>query len=446
MPEGHHVKKILYRHLRRLQVAVVNRYMATRLLTDPDGRIAGVISVNTRTSEFLVVRAKAVILACGAAGRLGLPASGYLFGTYENAANCGDGYAMAFHAGAELANLECYQINPLIKDYNGPACAYVTGPFGGYTANNRGQRFIECDYWSGQMMLEFWRELQSGSGPVFLKLDHLAEETISEIETILHSNERPSRGRFHEARGTNYRRRMIEMHISEVGFCSGHSASGVWVNERAETTVPGLYAAGDMASVPHNYMLGAFVNGGIAGATAADYCVQTQLPAYDAGDVAREQERVLAPTKREDGLTPHEMEFKTRRLVNDYIQPPKVTAKYLLAQERFAEVREDLSQLVARDPHELMRALELQSILDCADMAAAASLYRTESRWGLYHLRVDYPETDNDNWFCHTMLSKDASGRIAHRKRPIDPYIVPVDETEMSAYHQLRIKTPVAAE
>ncbi len=141
----------------------------------------------------------------------------------------------------------------------------MTGPFGGYTANNKGQRFIECDYWSGQMMLEFWRELQSGSGPVFLKLNHLAEETITEIETILHSNERPSRGRFHERRGTDYRHRMIEMHISEIGFCSGHSASGVWINEKAETTVPGLYAVGDMASVPHNYMLGAFVYGGIAG-------------------------------------------------------------------------------------------------------------------------------------------------------------------------------------
>ena len=42
---------------------------------------------------------------------------------------------MAYHAGAGLANLECFQINPLIKDYNGPACAYVAGPFGGYTAN-----------------------------------------------------------------------------------------------------------------------------------------------------------------------------------------------------------------------------------------------------------------------------------------------------------------------
>ena len=135
MPEGHNVKKILYRQLRRLQVNVVNRYIATRLLTGPDGRIAGAICVNTRTTEIMVIRAKAVVLACGAAGRLGLPASGYLFGTYENPANCGDGYAMAYHAGAELANLECYQINPLIKDYNGPACAYVTGPLGGYTAN-----------------------------------------------------------------------------------------------------------------------------------------------------------------------------------------------------------------------------------------------------------------------------------------------------------------------
>ncbi len=110
-----------------------------------------------------MVRAKAVILCCGAAGRLGLPSSGYLMGTYENLTNAGDGYALAYHAGAALANLECFQINPLIKDYNGPACAYVTGPLGEFTANGKGERFIECDYWSGQMMWDFYQELQSGN-------------------------------------------------------------------------------------------------------------------------------------------------------------------------------------------------------------------------------------------------------------------------------------------
>lgn len=296
------------------------------------------------------------------------------------------------------------------------------------------------------MMLEFWRELQGGNGPVYLKMDHLAEETISTIETILHSNERPSRGRFHEGRGTNYRKRMVEMHISEIGFCSGHSASGVWVDEHAQTTIPGLYAAGDMASVPHNYMLGAFVNGGIAGESAAEWCAETALPDWNPEDLVREQDRVLAPTKRSDGLLPNEMEYKTRRLVNDYLQPPKVTAKMRIGQERLAEVRADLQHLVARDPHELMRSLELQSILDCADMAAAASLNRTESRWGFYHLRADYPEANDAEWFCHTMLYKDADGRMAHRKRPIAPYIVPVAQSEMGAYHTLRVQPAIAAE
>lgn len=440
MPNGDTVKKALYRQLRREQILISNRFMATRLLKDRDGRVAGVIAVNARTAELLVVRAKAVILCMGAAGRLGLPQSGYLWGTYENAANSGDGYAMAYHAGAALANLECYQINPLIKDYNGPACAYVAGPFGAYTTNAQGSRFIECDYWSGQMMQEFYNELQSGKGPVFLKLDHLHEDTVTEIETILHKVERPSRGRFHEGRGTNYRERMVEMHISEIGFCSGHSASGVFVDEFARTTTPGLYAAGDMANVPHNYMLGAFTNGAVAGEDAADVASGMDLPAFDPADVERERERVLAPTRRDDGIPPNQIEYKTRRLVNDYLQPPKVTTKMRLGQRRLAEIRHDLeNRMAVRDAHELMRALEASSILDCADMAAAASLFRTESRWGLYHNRVDHPDKDDAEWFCHTLLSK-RDGRMVSEKRAIEPYVVPIEEHERSAYDRQRIR------
>jgi succinate dehydrogenase/fumarate reductase flavoprotein subunit len=439
MPDGASVKKILYRRLRQAQVLISNRFMATRLLKGRDGRIAGAVAVNSRTAELLVIRAKAVILATGAAGRLGLPASGYLWGTYENPTNSGDGYAMAFHAGAELANLECFQINPLIKDYNGPSCAYVGGPFGAYTANSEGARFIECDYWSGQMMLEFYRELEGGKGPVFLKYDHLAPETVAEIENILHAVERPSRGLFHQGRGTDYRHDMVEMHISEIGFCSGHSASGVYVDEFARTTVTGLYAAGDMASVPHNYMLGAFVNGAIAGEDAARLAAETDLAAYEQDDVYAESERVLAPLRNETGLPPNQVEYKLRRFVNDYLQPPKVARKYEIAQRRFAEIRADLPRLYARDAHELMRALEVSSILDCADMAAAASLYRQESRWGLYHYRVDYPEQNDADWFCHVHTYKDAGGGVASRKRAVEPYIVSIDADEKHAYRRLRV-------
>jgi succinate dehydrogenase/fumarate reductase flavoprotein subunit len=444
MPEGHDIKKVLYRQLKRTRVEITNRLVATRLLTH-EGRVAGAMAFDCRTADFHVIRAKSVVLACGAAGRLGLPASGYLFGTYENPTNAGDGYSMAFHAGAELSGIECFQINPLIKDYNGPACAYVTGPFGGYTTNAQGQRFIECDYWSGQMMWEFYRELQGGNGPVFLKLDHLAEETISQIETILHTNERPSRGRFHAGRGTDYRERMVEMHISEIGLCSGHSASGVWVNEQAQTTVAGLHAAGDMASVPHNYMLGAFVYGKLAGESSAAFCAGHDFAPVDPAQVEAERARVQAPLLRQNGLPPNQVEFKLRRMVNDYLQPPKVTRKMEIGLERFEAIREDLDRLQARDPHELMRALEVHAIRDCAEMAARASLYRTESRWGLYHARVDYPERNDADWRVHVQLHKDAQGRMSCFKRAIEPYIVPIADTESTAYSRLRIPDAVPA-
>lgn len=294
------------------------------------------------------------------------------------------------------------------------------------------------------MMWEFYQELQSGNGPVFLKLDHLAEETIRTIEQILHTNERPSRGRFHAGRGTDYRRQMVEMHISEIGFCSGHSASGVYVNARAETTVPGLYAAGDMAAVPHNYMLGAFTYGWFAGQNAADYVAGRELAPVDAAQVDAERARVFAPLAREHGLAPAQVEYKLRRMVNDYLQPPKVTRKMEIGLQRFADIAEDIEAIKATHPHELMRAAEVRAIRDCAEMAARASLFRTESRWGLYHHRVDYPHRNDAEWFCHTWLRKHADGTMRSEKRPVEPYIVPLADDERTAYAQLRIREPAA--
>jgi len=288
--------------------------------------------------------------------------------------------------------------------------------------------------------MEFYNELQGGNGPVFLKLDHLAEETIQEIEHVLHTNERPSRGRFHDGRGVDYRTKMVEMHISEIGFCAGHSASGVWVNEKGETTVPGLYGAGDMASIPHSYMLGAFVYGKICGENATEFAREKELADIDIDFILSEKERILAPLKRDDGIPASQFEYKARRLVNDYLQPPKVTKKMDIGLQRLQAMDADIPYLYARDPHELLRVHEAQHILDCAQMAAVASMYREESRWGLYHNYVDYPETNNDDWYCHVQLYKDTKGKMACKKKEIEPYVVELDENEKNAYQQLRVQ------
>ncbi|WP_019630146.1 fumarate reductase/succinate dehydrogenase flavoprotein subunit [Actinomadura atramentaria] len=431
MPEGKDVKKVLYRVLRRREmrerITIENRVMPVRVLTR-DGRAVGAAGFDTRSGEFVTVSAGAVILATGACGRLGLPASGYLYGTYENPANAGDGYAMAYHAGAELSGIECFQINPLIKDYNGPACAYVANPFGGYQVNAEGDRFVDCDYWSGQMMAEVRREIDSARGPIYLKLSHLPDETLTELEGILHSTERPTRGTFHAGRGHDYRTHDVEMHISEIGLCGGHSASGVWVDEHARTTVPGLYAAGDLACVPHNYMIGAFVFGDLAGEDAAAFSARHDAAGpLDEDQVAAAHELVYRPLRNPDGPPQPQVEYKLRRFVNDYVAPAKTARKLEIAVEAFDRMRGEIAAMGARTPHELMRCAEVTFIRDCAEMAARASLTRTESRWGLYHDRADLPERDDAAWFYHLNLRRRADGAMEFLKRPVAPYLVDVD-------------------
>lgn len=430
MPEGKDVKKVLYRQLRRREmrerIRIENRVMPVRVLTSPeDGRAIGAAAFNTRTGAFVTVRAGAVILATGPCGRLGLPASGYLYGTYENPTNAGDGYAMAYHAGAALTGIECFQINPLIKDYNGPACAYVANPFGGYQVNRHGERFVDSDYWSGQMMAEFAAELASDRGPVYLKLSHLPEESVASLESILHTTERPTRGTFHAGRGHDYRTHDIEMHISEIGLCGGHSASGVRVDDHARTTVPRLYAAGDLASVPHNYMIGAFVFGDLAGADASRHTAyEGALPA---DQLAAAHELVYRPLRNPDGPPQPQVEYKLRRFVNDYVAPPKTGAKLSLAVEAFDRMTGEIAEMGATTAHELMRCAEVSFIRDCAEMAARSSLARTESRWGLYHERLDHPERDDAGWLYHLDLRKSATGAMEFTARPVEPYLVPVD-------------------
>jgi succinate dehydrogenase/fumarate reductase flavoprotein subunit len=203
--DGEDIKRGLARKVRNLGCTVLDRTPVCKLFTDDNGKISGVLAFNMRSGDYYLITAPAVIITAGCVGKFGMPRDGYLSGLYEFPGNTGDGFAMAYHAGAEMVNMECFQTNLLMKDFNGPACGYVVIPRGGYGINANGEKYWSHGYWSGDMFLAVWREFTEGRCPVYLKLDHLPEETLTGLEKILWGTERTVRGQFHKQRNENYR-------------------------------------------------------------------------------------------------------------------------------------------------------------------------------------------------------------------------------------------------
>ncbi|TGE31102.1 fumarate reductase/succinate dehydrogenase flavoprotein subunit [Desulfosporosinus sp. Sb-LF] len=400
--DGEDIKRALAREVRKLGCTVLDRTPVVRLFTE-DGKVTGVFAFNIRTGQHYLISAPAVIITSGCVGKFGMPRDGYLSGIYEFPGNTGEGFSLAYHAGAELVNMECFQTNLLMKDFNGPACGYVVIPRGGYGINALGEKYWSHGYWSGDMFLAVWKEFMEGRGPVYLKLDHLPEETIQGLEKILWGTERTVRGQFHKQRNENYRCwDSVEQGMEEITLCSGHSMSGIFVNKNTETTVKGLFAAGDCAAVPQQYLPGAFVFGGIAGRAAAEYAATAKAPKLKV-DVDNLWKEIRAPLDRPDGLPVDQVETKIRTKISQYITPPKsdpLMQKMLWWIERMR--REDVPNIKVRDYHDMIKATEVQSIIDCAEMATKASLFRTESRWGLSHYRLAYPARDPkwDGKYC----------------------------------------------
>ena len=188
---------------------------------------------------------------------------------------------MAYHAGAELTGIECFQINPLIKDYNGPACAYVANPFGGYQVNRHGERFVDSDYWSGPDDGRVRRRGRLRPRPGLPQAQPPARgvRRRAGVASCTPPNAPPAAPSTRAAATTT---------APTTSRCtSPRSACAAATRPRAygSTTTPappcpGLYAAGDLACVPHNYMIGAFVFGDLAGADAAQYTAyEGELPA-----------------------------------------------------------------------------------------------------------------------------------------------------------------------
>ena len=333
-----------------------------------------------------------------------MPNSGYLYGTFDYPGNSGDGYVMGFQAGARLTSMEFSRKTMLIKDANMPLLA-ITVTRGGRVMDIFDNIIMENECANIGKMDDAY---ERGWGPLRIQLKHLKPEIIEEIEHILFSTERPVQERFFKGRGVDFRKRDIELWPTEAQICGGHGMGGLYVNEKAETDIPGLYAAGDVASVPKQHLSGAFVFGEVAAEEAVGFIASNRQVKLNSGqleNISARRDRRFSSAGRE--IKVHDLEYKVRRLITDYVISPKNAHKlnrWLEWSERFKQ--EISSQTSVASGHELSKLYEIDHIVQCADFSAQASLFRKESRWGDAHRRVDFPEQDDQNFLCHVTVGK----------------------------------------
>lgn len=403
------LKTILAKRLTDLNVRVLNRTMALELLMD-EGRVRGAVGINVRTGEIIACAAKSVILTAGGTARFGLPNNGYLYGVYDYPGNTGDGYCLAYRAGAELSGFEYTLIYYIVKDINAPLL-YITLTRGAKLFNAFGLDKSREHPSIKSMLVDHYRE---GSGPMRIVMNHLPEQRIREIEEILFTTERPVQERFYEGRGVNFRTGEIELWPTECFLCGGHGLTGVRVDENAASTVPGLFAAGDTSLVARGHLSGAFVFGEIAAENATTYAERSSGKAdYDDGQIRKVmRDRNIRLEQRANPIPVEEFEYKVRRIINDYIVPPKNEYKLDRAIWWMERFRQELDEKVrVDDVHDLFKTFEIENIIQCADLSARASKARKESRWGMWHFRTDFPERNDSEWVKHIVLSQGSEPR-----------------------------------
>jgi succinate dehydrogenase/fumarate reductase flavoprotein subunit len=400
---GLDLKLILSREVAKRRITVLNHTITTSLLSD-NNSVYGSCGFNIRNGKFIVCSAKAVIMAAGGCGRFGMPSSGYMYGTFDFPGNAGDGYSMAYRAGAQLRNFEYVQHFAEIKKLNVPLGKGYDSECETKMINDRGE---EIEFHDGSDENEV-KLLISGES-VYERFSHLPEEDIKKIEEIWFNSERKhSIISFFRERKIDIRKDDIEYGFEDISLCSGHGSSGIKVDTETATSLKGLYAAGDVACVPVQYLSGAFVYGEIAGQSAAKYAEKCNTREIDHELIQKQADKIFAQLDRSDGIKPKDFELKLRNMITEYLAPPRNAEKLETALKWIKKFRnEDVENLKVEDLHELGKAVEARFILDCAEMTARSALKRKETRWGKSDYRSDFPERDDENWLKFVDLKMD---------------------------------------
>ena len=423
---GENIKPILADAVKKQDnVTVINHLNITDFIVE-NNKIKGAYGFDVNDAVFYEINAKAVLVATGGAAGLYRPNNpGFSrHKMWYPPFNTGAGYAMGINAGAEMTTFEMRFIALRCKDTIAPTGTIAQG-VPAKQLNSNGEVY-ENKYGltTSQRLYGTVTENREGRGPCYLGTKGISREQEEDLYKA-YLNMAPSQTlKWLEAAGGPSEEN-VEIEGTEPYIVGGHTASGYWVDNNRETTIHGLFAAGDVAGgCPQKYVTGALAEGEIAAQAIAERLegsgkgfvvneVEDSELSENAFAKKSEYERFL---NNKQGLVDIEQtEEAMQKIMDQYAGGISTDYQYNearleLADEKIKFLEQSIDNLAAQDADDLLRIYEIRERLTVCRSVIAHLKARKETRWHSFAENMDYP-AKSDDWLKYVNSRKE-NGKI----------------------------------
>ena len=419
---GENIKPILADVVKKQDnVAVINHLNITDFIVE-NNKIKGAYGFDVNNAEFYEINAKAVLVATGGAAGLYRPNNpGFSrHKMWYPPFNTGAGYAMGINAGAEMTTFEMRFIALRCKDTIAPTGTIAQG-VPAKQLNSNGEVY-ENKYGltTSQRLYGTVTENREGRGPCYLGTKGISREQEEDLYKA-YLNMAPSQTlKWLEAAGGPSEEN-VEIEGTEPYIVGGHTASGYWVDNNRETTIHGLFAAGDVAGgCPQKYVTGALAEGEIAAQAIAERLTGSGkgFVVREASDEELSQEALEKKHEYESflnnkqGLVDIEQtEEAMQKIMDQYAGGISTDYQYNearleLADEKIKFLEQSIDNLAAQDADDLLRIYEIRERLTVCRSVIAHLKARKETRWHSFAENMDYP-AKSDDWLKYVNSRKE---------------------------------------
>ena len=404
---GENIKPILAQAVRKADnVKIIQHVNLVDYLQDKaSGRITGAWGIDLRDEALYIIQAKATICATGGAAGMYRPNHPGIsrHKMWYSPFNTGAGYAMGLRAGAEMTTFEMRFIALRCKDTIAPTGTLAQG-IGAQQVNAKGELYQEAyGNTTAERLYGVVSENLSGRGPCYLttKGISLAEQEALEKAYL---NMAPAQTMKWRETGLGPAVANVEVEGSEPYVVGGHTASGYWIDAQRATTLPGLFAAGDVAGgCPQKYVTGAFVEGKLAAQSAAAYAgslADFEHNSLAEKDIVAKVERLLIKDNAEASpFSTEDLEEAMQQVMDEYAGGISTGYRYTesqldIASKHIARLTKLSRGLRGKDNYQLLKIFELQERLLICRVLIAHLQARKETRWHSFAENLDYPAKD----------------------------------------------------